>query len=1527
MNPTLSVVLIQSWSNGFSRRLLAPVISLAVLLAARLHANETNNLWNATNGISSDIYWSDANNWLNTKTNGGAAPAGIPQVQGDVTFGNNGGTLEISPAASTGLPLGSVLSTVGGGMGAFTTNNLTCILTNNQTIHWLFMCPTNNVGGVQNLFIGTNATLTVQGTDDNGMGPLGDYDNAQLPNGTPTGGSLTNEFDTLYVGRQGGVGASGLAALPTQVTISGGGTLFLNNTNNQMQVRDANSSSGAHVAFLDMSALANFKANLARIKIGMGEQNSLDLRASGCVYLAQTNTLVLGGTNTGELDNLVFAVNPQNNNNNPSQLYWGMTNGIFADTILLGGRKSGNNTNMFNPAFANLTYTNTQPTPTAYFRNSKSGPVNLFRIGDESDGSGAGTAGGTGVINWIGGTVDVSANTMIVGKLQTGGGGGGEVVNFLVGDGTLNLNTLTLCSQTDSHAAAPNTVGVLFEGTQVTITNLLQLVVPFTTVWQRTLNLGLTSDPNGVPASLTTLGSVTTGFITPHNLKDSIINYGITNSTLAMVNPQPIEASTMILDGGTISNASYVLITGFGATNNLTENNAYGNSLTILDNGRILGNPIYDLGVRTATWDVSGMGGASPGTLVVSNLLEGIGTIDGSVVQAPGATIQVGEGTVAGTLNIANGNISNSVPGNLTLNAGNLQFGLSASGSSGNDSINVAGTLNLLGTNSVTLTSLSGSFDTVNPYTLISTPSALPVNAANYFKASGALGGSRYILTFDTTTVPNNVLLRVSGSGSANDTWVGGLNGNAWDVKTTANWTGGQFFDLDNVTFNDSGSASPAVNTSGSALIPGSMTVGTTNNNYGFAGTGSILVGGAFTANGTGGITFTNSGGVTFQDALTIASNAVTFGGTGQFSITGDPNSQVGLTLNGGSLTFAGNSTVTFVNPVFAQILNINAGTVNIVNSNANVFSGSLVNLVNPNSDFVFGQPAGISAVCDAVFSGSGQIIQNGPGLISLAGANSQSGVTLVNGGTLQAQNGTALGSAGVIVAPGATLDVYGNNLGALPVTASGLGVGGQGAVVSSSGTGGTFTGGLTLLANTSVGGNAAWSYDPVQNHGLFAIGGTLSASATNGTTTNAFNLVKVGGNEVQYNFSTVDPLLANIDVQSGMLYLENSGGLGDPAKSITVESGAVLALAAFADSTLGVPTKNWILNGDGSDPTLLDYAITKTTIAGPVTLNGACIMSAAPNSRVSNGNTGVPGGVEIQGPMGGSGSFNLQAVDTWILDATNTYSGNTTISGGGVLELSGSASISNSPVLSIQNGSDLDASERGDQTFTLYTGQTLTTLNGGYVNGNLVVNPGATLAPGGILALDQLSVSNENAAGNVTLNGITSLKLEPLLAGSGVDSDELNATNGGQVITFGGTLQLSNFGGTYAVGQTFQLFNAATYQGTFSNIVPATPGSGLAWATNQLSVTGELYVTNGVAAPLPATIRSTTVSGGNLILAGNGGADGGQYVLLTSTSLALPLSSWTRVITNNFAGDGSFSQTAAYNAGDKSRFYIILSQ
>jgi hypothetical protein len=83
--------------------------------------------------------------------------------------------------------------------------------------------------------------------------------------------------------------------------------------------------------------------------------------------------------------------------------------------------------------------------------------------------------------------------------------------------------------------------------------------------------------------------------------------------------------------------------------------------------------------------------------------------------------------------------------------------------------------------------------------------------------------------------------------------------------------------------------------------------------------------------------------------------------------------------------------------------------------------------------------------------------------------------------------------------------------------------------------------------------------------------------------------------------------------------------------------------------------------------------------------------------------------------------------------------------------------------------------------------------------------------------------------------------------------------------VTMGGTLVIANTGTALAGGDQLSLFSATNYAGTFTNIVPSTPGPGMAWDTSSLASNGTL----GVIVTVNATPTNivTQVSGNQLTL------------------------------------------------------------
>ena len=158
-------------------------------------------------------------------------------------------------------------------------------------------------------------------------------------------------------------------------------------------------------------------------------------------------------------------------------------------------------------------------------------------------------------------------------------------------------------------------------------------------------------------------------------------------------------------------------------------------------------------------------------------------------------------------------------------------------------------------------------------------------------------------------------------------------------------------------------------------------------------------------------------------------------------------------------------------------------------------------------------------------------------------------------------------------------------------------------------------------------------------------------------------------------------------------------------------------------------------------------------------------------------------------------------------LSASNTYTGATAVNAG-TLNVAGSIASS---TVTVNGGGTLCG-----------TGST----------GAVTVNSGGTLVPG-VSGTGSLSLNN-NA---LSLSGSVVAEIS---ASSGAATAVQNVSS----ITYGGILTVTNLGGTFASGNTFALFNAASYSGSFSTIsLPSLP-TGLAWNTNDLPVNGSISVT-----------------------------------------------------------------------------------
>jgi hypothetical protein len=237
-----------------------------------------------------------------------------------------------------------------------------------------------------------------------------------------------------------------------------------------------------------------------------------------------------------------------------------------------------------------------------------------------------------------------------------------------------------------------------------------------------------------------------------------------------------------------------------------------------------------------------------------------------------------------------------------------------------------------------------------------------------------------------------------------------------------------------------------------------------------------------------------------------------------------------------------------------------------------------------------------------------------------------------------------------------------------------------------------------------------------------------------------------------------------------------------------------------------------------------------------------------------------------------------------------------------------------------------------GKNTFTLF--------NAGVVISNSSPAIGA-ISIDGLTSANSLALYNAPAtmastnlfgATPVTLGGCALTNSGTLTLGSSSIWNFLLGTNSGKVVINGGTLA---FGGTVNVsdGGGLGAGNYSLFNWDSGGLVSGTPALGTAPpgykyflnTTNAGQIILVVAPTNTVAySPVFGATRLQS-GGSQIVFSGNGGPLSGNFYLLASTNIALPLTNWVRLATNAFDGGGNFTSTNPIDPNLPMEFYRLL--
>ena len=737
---------------------------------------------------------------------------------------------------------------------------------------------------------------------------------------------------------------------------------------------------------------------------------------------------------------------------------------------------------------------------------------------------------------------------------------------------------------------------------------------------------------------------------------------------------------------------------------------------------------------------------------------------------------------------------SNTYSGTTTVNSGVLQLGNgTANGSVAGNIVNNA----LLVLEPATTVTLNGAISGMGSVTQMGPGSTVLAGSNTYSGATTVSGGTLGLTgsLLGSCVTGNSGLFTESPSGV-----IGGAG----------------------ATFTVSNGGSATLGGSNTYSGPTTVSGGTLGLTGTLAGSCVTVAGGFFTESPSGviggaGATFTvSSGSVILSGSNTYSGNTLVSGGTLALGS--------GLALQNSTFDTSGSGTLSFgalTAATFGGI--INSGNLSLTNT----ASAPLALSVGNN---------GASTTYSGAMSGSGgSLTKLGAGMLTLTAANSYGGGTTISEGTLQVTQAGVAGSGPISIAAGSMLSVYAAST-TCPTVSNVLT--GSGTISFSSFT--TATSNICpALANSATGftGTIAVNTSEPYFFPIFGTSGNL-LDLSNAT------LVVTGQNYANPSESFVYTSLSNGTIKVGEL--DGNGTLGsNNFTNTTWQIGGLNTNSTFS----GRIANNW-LPGNTGITALTKVGSGMLTLSGSNTYSGPTTISGG-TLQIGNGGSGESIGktpsvslansatlafnhadtVTFAAPISGTGAVVQAGSGTLILKGNNSYSGDTTVSGG-MLQMGASCALA--------------------------LGSGGLTANGGTVDLN-----GNNLTTGGTNALAYLA----GAAGTITDNNTT----------GGTPATILTVNQAGNT-TFGGRFLIGN----YSPGIYLQKYGAGSLTlGGTSTLSGATVNN-----SGTLAITGSVTTIKSSAVNTSATLL---VNGGlattNLSVNGTAQLAGSGTINVTSSA------------------------------------------